>query len=135
MVVDFGEGQKRIAFKVIGYEFDTATDRYDKNWLKVEIVGRGEQAGKRVQSAALLTWELRKVRSFISAGLEGDSLDFMEPELEFRCSEGVIFVDLRYGLRLCCSSAVDTYAQNCSEAWKDHALKALDDLCENYPVR
>ena len=135
MVVDFGEGQKRIAFKVIGYEFDVATDRYDKNWLKVEIVGRGELAGRKMQSAALLTWELRKLRSFISAGVDGDSLDFMKPELEFRCREGVIFVDLRYGLRLCSSNDVDTYAQNCSEAWKDHALKELDDLCENYPVR
>jgi hypothetical protein len=134
-VVDFGEGQKRIAFKVIGYEFDVATDRYDKNWLKVEIAGRGEQAGKQVQSSALLTWELRKLRSFISAGMDGDSLDFMEPELEFRCSEGVIFVDLRHGLRLCSSSEVEIYAQSCSEAWKDQALKALDDLCEKYPVR
>lgn len=135
MVVDFGEGQKRIAFKVIGYEFDVATDRYDKNWLKVEIVGRGELTGKQVQSAALLTWELRELRSFISAGIDGNSLDFMEPELEFRCCEGVIFVDLRYGLRLCSSSAVDTYAHNCSQAWKDSALNTLDDLCENYPVR
>ena len=134
-MVDFGEGQRRIAFKVIGYEFDVATDRYDKNWLKVEIVGRGEQAGKQVQSAALLTWELRKLRSFISSGVDGDRLDFMEPELEFRCCGGVIFVDLRYGLRLRSSTVVDTYAQNCSQVWKDHALKALDDLCEIYPVR
>lgn len=135
MVVNFGKGQNRIVFKVIGYEFDTAANRYDKNWLKVEIGGCGEQAGKQVQSAALLTWELQKLRIFISAGIDGESLDFMEPDLEFRCREGVIFVDLRYGLRLSSSSVVETYGQNCSQAWRDQALKALDDFCKHYPVR
>ena len=87
----------------------------------MEIVGRGEQLGKQVQNAALLTRELRKLRSFITAGMDGDSLDIVEPELEFRCREGRLFVDLRNGLRPCSSCAVDTYAQNCSEVWKDRA--------------
>ena len=135
MVVNFGDESNRVALSIAGYELDTATDRYDKNWLQVKIGGYGDRARKQVQSAALLTWELRKLRSFIAVGIDGDSLDFMEPDLEFRCDNGVISVELRYGLRLCSTHKVETYSQMLSETWKVQALKTLDDLCGKYPIR
>jgi hypothetical protein len=134
-VVEFGEEKNRICFTVLGYEFEGASDRYDRNWLNVEISGIGQFSGMKARSAALLTWELRALMGFVVDEEKQGRLDFIEPDLEFTRQNGLISIELRYGIRLDRDHEVQVFSSMIGETWQRAAILELEKACVSYPER
>jgi hypothetical protein len=81
------ENGESFELKILGYEFPEILDeRYDSNWLMVQIKLVLPQGKCEIVDAALLTWELIELRDWLSNfGTEGirTRLDFTETTLSF----------------------------------------------------
>src|SRR5687768_14809522 len=72
----------------VGYEFTSAEDGHDRNWLRIRVKASAAEHHWGGTDACMLTWELRSLCSWLKAHASeppqaDDSLEFLEPELVF----------------------------------------------------
>lgn len=144
MSLSFGDCNRTVEISISGYQFPKSDDRYDSNWLIVEVRHKENGKQKFLRDAALLSWELRKLRDcFMDRSIPETGINFLEPELSFGYdnSREQNFIRLRYGLApdWDSSSGKNQEARyffdlNDESRVCEH-LKALNSLCDLFPVR
>lgn len=104
MSVIFKEGNKRIEFSIIDYEFSMqkGMDLFDANWLTVRIDYKDDNNSAVYTDNCLLADELESMISGIADVIDGKETgiitDFMEPYLKFSLTkaEDSYAVQLRF---------------------------------------
>ncbi len=146
MSLVFTEGEKKIEFNVINYEYPerVATEDYDydANWLTVEIAYSCGDDKNTYYDSCLLTSELIELIDRIDdllAGKEtGFITDFMEPYLKFSVTKvGDLFaVQIRFVYDTADGQWKEIYV---SQGVSFQELKSLSlagrQLCERFPER
>jgi hypothetical protein len=76
---------------VVGYQFATAEDRFDRNWLVIRGLARWDDLEWTFQSSCLLTDEARELghwlRHTTDLAAHVEELTFLEPNLWFDVAE------------------------------------------------
>jgi hypothetical protein len=81
-----GDSGDRLELDLLGYEFGSATDACDANWLHVRV--EAEVAGRRWEATdpCLRTDEVSRLANWLAslaAGVEVTPIDFLEPNVSF----------------------------------------------------
>lgn len=145
MNMDIVDSSTAFFLDVLDYEFPRASEKYDANWLQVRIRARSGSSSWTASSACLLSWELVRLRDWLSALTTGvgATISFIENELAFRFDResGKLVVVLDYALHPNESSyryGVDTECLlelDWNERRRQEILTSLDALISRFPER
>lgn len=83
-----GDTGDHFSLQVVGYQFPgDSSDRFDANWMMVEVSASLGGRAWSVREPCLLTWELEWIARWMESAAAGEpfdrSLDFLEPCLLF----------------------------------------------------
>jgi hypothetical protein len=131
---------------VQGYEFPNSNDRYDANWLKIEMKATTGEMSWRAVESCLRTFELVELKDWFTCIATGDtknkSIEFTENELSFRLkNQDELLVVLDFAFHPNGSSYdYDSDKQylisfNLNEVNINDILKFLSQCIEKYPER
>ncbi|WP_282608936.1 hypothetical protein [Pelagibius sp. Alg239-R121] len=144
MVLRFNSSNGTVDLNVERYEFQSAEDRFDANWLQVSARYRTKFGQATVSSACLLAWELKEIRSNLVENRFGEfSLRFMEPEISFYRKNNFekCIILLRFNLVAPWfdveerRAGIEFFLEPSQEEWIRQHLTTLDNLCARYPER
>jgi len=92
-----------VDIKISGYEFENCKDRYDRNWLIVEVIYKNNIETIKKSDPALLTWEIDEIINWlkkVSSQIRVNDLTFLEPEIMFINRENDNYIEFCYGLSI-----------------------------------
>ena len=133
-----------LEFRAIGYQFpQPMRDQYDSNWLM--IGGRIEKDGAawQFQDPCLLTDELLSLAEWFESrvrdAISNSEISFVEPNLYFKWTHGILRVDLEQECRPPWApfDKVDEFYITLSPSPEEmtDAARALREDLENFPIR
>lgn len=141
------DGTTVFRLRILGYQFPgITTDRYDSNWLMVNVEGKTQDTSWSGTDPCMLTWEghwLLNWLADLATGAESEpEMSFMEMNLEFiLASRTANAIGLRIRLRESLrpqSAAGDDPFDIALELLPDGLRAAADALCEDlrrFPIR
>lgn len=93
---------KSFEMEVLGYEFPSAIDYDDANWLNIKIRASDKDQSWEASDSCLLTYELIELKQWLERISKGEKVDphiyFLEGELafEFNSNDNELIVELNF---------------------------------------
>ena len=83
-----GTSGNSVKISILGYQFpENEIEKYDSNWLFIEVDVTHQNGSWIAKNACLLTWEVNRLADWFEALANNSKIDnqetFIEPELEF----------------------------------------------------